>query len=55
MVPIINPTVVPITTSDFSSIRAFDKLRLTPYINSGINDCAVWERGSLHTANRLAV
>lgn len=26
--------------------HTFSKLRFTPYINSGINDCAVCERGS---------
>ena len=29
----------------------FSKLWLTPYNNSGMNDCAVWERGSPHTTH----
>lgn len=33
-----------------NKIITFDKFRLAPYNNSGINDCAVCERGSPHTA-----
>jgi len=45
------PVITPMITSDFNSILALIKLRLAPYISSGMNDCAVCDKGSPQTVH----